>query len=84
LRGWRWSWRGQNLWSAERAAEDVIGEFVVAEGIDLVVMAPPRGPVSRIVSWATPPSACCNAHLCSVLAVKPDGIDPAARVNNEI
>jgi universal stress protein E len=63
-------------------AEDVIGEFVVAEGIDLVVMgtAGRTGLARRLVGNTA--ERVLQRVPCSVLAVKPDGIAPAARVNH--
>jgi nucleotide-binding universal stress UspA family protein len=63
-------------------AEDVIGEFVVAEGIDLVVMgAVARTGLTRRLVGNTAERV-LHRVPCSVLAVKPDGIASRARMNN--
>lgn len=73
---------GTQLELRRGSAEDVIGEFVVAEGIDLVVMgAVARTGLTRRFVDATAERVLQRAP-CSVLAVKPHEIAPAARVNS--
>ncbi len=62
--------------------EDVIGEFAVAEGIDLVVMGTAaRTGLTRMLVGNTAERVLQRVP-CSVVAVKPDGSAAAARENN--
>jgi nucleotide-binding universal stress UspA family protein len=71
---------GVRMVSRRGKVEDIIPEFTVGQGIDLVVMAAPTGNSIADLLFGGSSLKFLRKLTCSLLAVKPDGFVSPVRV----